>query len=107
MSTTKLNPIDRAFVNAMGELLMKANDRNDANTAQGSTYGHLSNAIRAFVLNQTGVTLGDVNWLGYTTRADDVQAAIDAAKERDRWADEALDDGYSSNPGREDFCRGT
>jgi hypothetical protein len=75
--STKLNRTDRAFVNSLGELLATANLRNDANTSQGSTYGHISNAIRAFVLNQTGVTLRDVNWGGYVTRADDVQAAID------------------------------
>lgn len=86
----KLSPTDFATVSAMAALLMEMNARNDENAGGYSsnpevikrgTYRHLSNAIVAFVLNQTGVDISNVDWNmgGNLTWGHDIQAAIASA----------------------------
>jgi len=86
---TKLTAADRITVNELCAMMMQMNDRNDTNTAQSSTYGHLSNAIVAFVRNQTGVNIlnnpSRYGWNlgGNNSYADDIQVVIDLVAKRE------------------------
>jgi hypothetical protein len=74
----KLSPADRAAVQAIADQMMAMNNRNDVNANQSSTFGHLWSAIKALVLNQTGIDIGNADWNlgGNGCWADDIQAAI-------------------------------
>ena len=78
MKNTTLNIADRSIINQLCTLLMEMNDRNDKNASQSSTYGCISLAIIAFVLNQTDVSIGRHDWNlgGNHSYADDIQAVI-------------------------------
>jgi hypothetical protein len=58
----KLSPADRAAVQAIADQMMAMNNRNDVNANQSSTFGHLWSAIKALVLNQTGIDIGNADW---------------------------------------------
>ena len=109
MTTTTLNPADRAIVNQLCNLMLAMNNRNDANAAQsGGTYGHLHDAITTFVLTQTGINLGRLrsfhgwNLGGNETFADDIQVAIDTIVDTD--ADEAAVNGEIITSGSYTLC---
>lgn len=72
----KLTHQDRSDINAITNVMMRMNDRNDINASQDSTYGHLWNAIYAIVHNNYKAQLADINWGGNATWADDVEKAI-------------------------------
>jgi len=59
-----LNEQDKKEVQAIAEVMMRMNDRNDRNASQSSTYGYLHAAILALVKNNYGLELGDINWCG-------------------------------------------
>lgn len=83
MNNTTLTDTDRTIVNQLCTLMMEMNNRGDGNTSQSSTYGCLSEAIVAFVHNQTGVDISNPptrygwNLGGNKSYADDIQVVVD------------------------------
>lgn len=83
-----LNDADRKVVNTMVALLLTLNDRDDSNSSQSGsygTYGHVYNALKAFVFNATDIDIGNADWNigGYNDHADGIQAAIRAEWNRE------------------------
>ena len=78
MKPALLNPADKASVQALLGCLMDMNARDDRNADQRSTYGHIHDAVCDFVLNQTDISIRDVDWNlgGNATWSDDIQRAI-------------------------------
>jgi len=78
-----LRPEDRDTVIMITSVMMEMNKMDDRNSSQGSTYGHLHNALVSFVKNQTGLNISNVDWNlgGNATFADDIQAALHRADE--------------------------
>lgn len=74
----KFTEADKAEVQAMAEIMMRMNNREDQNTFQDSTYGFLQLAIFEFIRNQYGVDLTgvEINWGGNWSWADDIEKAM-------------------------------
>lgn len=87
MKNQTLTTTDRLAVQALCNLMMDMNARDDANASQGSTYGYLHYTICSFVLNQTGVDISNPptrygwNLGGNATYADDIQEVINLVVE--------------------------
>jgi hypothetical protein len=67
----------RETINTLAALLFQFN-AHPIHSDQRNTLGHIYNAINSFVLIETGIDISShsVNWHGWKTFADDVQALL-------------------------------
>jgi hypothetical protein len=82
-TTTILNPRARATVNQLCTLMLEMN-KLAHHSSQTSTYGHLSSAVTAFVVVETGIDISNEDWNlgGSYEHATDIQQAIKDAVDR-------------------------